>query len=189
MQDGLTTVEPDADDWRIAREVYRLFAAKPGSKYIAGEFGLAHLAALLRVRPLESVVEFGSGIGTITHLLLTVLPPAARIVCTERDAWCREQFAANLPRDQLSRVQLLPEAEPELSETFDLVIIDGPVTPGSAFLRPGTICFAEGGRGKACREIVEALAQRRLACRFQRYAPPWWRSWWRPKGCSIGIVQ
>jgi predicted O-methyltransferase YrrM len=128
---------PAAEDWRLAREVYSHFESKLGSEHIAGESTLAHLSALLRTRTINSVLEFGSGIGTITYLLLKRLHQEARIVVTERHEWCRQQFDQNIPAAERTRVELFPEGRPEISDPFDLVIIDGPVSAGARFVREG----------------------------------------------------
>lgn len=200
----IETIQPSRDDWRVAHEVHAKFAAKHGSDHIATEFALAHLAALVRTNKIESVLEFGSGIGTITYLLLKLLPPETKIVCAERNAWCREQFQLNIPAAQRERVNLLPEARPKIEGTFDLVVIDGPVTDGAAFLHIGSLCFLEGSRQETWAQVDESIKQLGLRCamtpsynwrtkikwtptRF-RIPRPQFRKF-RKKGCWVGYVE
>ena len=163
-------------------------------------FALAHLAALLRAHPVKSVLEFGSGIGTITHLLLDRLPRDVRIVSAERDAWCRERFEENIPASERSRVTLIPEGRPEFAEPFDLVVIDGPVTGGARFVREGSLWFHEGNRGNSRAAMEADMAALGFACRLTRYHP--YKVRWRrgrygipiprlssSKGCYVGRVQ
>jgi hypothetical protein len=198
-------VTPSAADWRIARAVHALFAGKPGSEHIATEFALAHLAALVRTNPVKSVLEFGSGIGTITHLLLELLPDA-HIVCAERNAWCRQQFEANIPPGSRSRVTLMPLARPPVEDRFDLVVVDGPVSRGAAYLADGSVVFGEGRRSNTRSKLCADLAANQMRCNFAVYHEPdrEWKLGWpmtpfgfrlpillyrRTKGCWIGRVE
>jgi hypothetical protein len=194
------TIRPTIGDWRVAREVYSLFARKEGSGHIATRFALAHLAAILREQPIRSVLEFGSGIGTITHLLLRLLPADARIVCIEPNAWCREQFAINIPPRE--RVTLVAEKRPAVSETFDLVIVDGRPTTGN-YVHDGTICFVEGHRKHTKAGIEASIRAQGYDCRMKNHPGIGFKVRWRMsrfgislprkakrvKGCWIGRVS
>jgi hypothetical protein len=199
---GAMVVKPGPEDWDLAREVHSLFAAKIGATHIATMFALAHLSALLRQRPSASVLEFGSGIGTITYLLLRRLPRDVRVVCAERNEWCRQQFEANIPRSERDRVNLIPEGRPDLQEAFDLVVIDGPVSHGAAFAREGTLIFVEGTREKTWSSVEADLAALGLACLLTHYPAEGFGIRWRrsrfgitlprlekAKGCAIGEVR
>ena len=193
------TIKPTADDWRLAREVHARFAAKPGSGHIATEFALAHLAALLATHPVKSVLEFGSGIGTITSLLLERLPSDARIVCTEKNAFCREQFDLNIPAAARDRIELIPQGRPKIKERFDLIVVDGAIH-GARNLRDGSLCFFEGNRIGSRATIEAEIAARGLACtlthcRTGRYRWKWGRKFGLPifwlvqvKGCWVGRI-
>jgi hypothetical protein len=161
--------KPDWEDWAFAREVHLKFAAKPGASHIASAFALAHLSALLRQQTITSVMEFGSGIGTITYLLLRRLPPGVRIVCAERDEWCRGQFEANLPPRERGRIELLPYGRPKVEEIFDLVIIDGPTNTQNCGLGSGSLCFFEGTRTDTRNAIAQNLTEAGLHIDFRGY--------------------
>ena len=198
---GELLIKPSAKDWLVAGAVYARFRMKPGSRHIATVVALAHLAALLRQHPVKSVLEFGSGIGT-TYLLVKLLPDDARIVCAERDAWCREQFERNIPAKKRSRIDLIPEGRPEIAERFDLVVVDGPVTGGTRYVREGSLWFHEGNREVSRTTMQADMAAAGLACPLTRYATARIRRSKKKtrfgtpklriryeKGCYIGRVQ
>ena len=202
VEAGTMVIKPEPQDWELAREVHALFAAKVGATHIASDFALAHLAALLRQRPITSVAEFGSGIGTITYLLLKRLPRGTRIVCAERDAWCRQQFDQNIPAAERDRIELMPEGRPVHRNTFDLIVIDGPIGQEAPFAHEGSIVFVEGNRATAWSRLQPDLARRGLACTLTHYPARGFRIRWRmsrfglslpslgiQKGCWIGVVR
>jgi hypothetical protein len=168
------------DDRAIARRVHSMFAAKFGADHIASDVALAHLAAITRQYPVRSAIEFGSGIGTITTLLLARLPRDARIVGTERRAWCREQFEQNIPASERSRIELLPKGREDIVEPFDLVVIDGRVSAGSSFAREGSIVFIEGTRTEAWERVAADLAGRGLQCALSQRSERRRHFSWRP---------
>lgn len=85
-------VEPSALDWAYAKSVYDEFSQKPGAQHIASEFALAHLGAVLnKVKP-NSVLEFGAGIGTITHFLLKHPANIGHVTTTENNPYCLDQL-------------------------------------------------------------------------------------------------
>lgn len=51
-------VDVSDEDWRHARLIFSEFKSKPGSEYIATEFALAHLSAILTTRRPQTVLEF-----------------------------------------------------------------------------------------------------------------------------------
>lgn len=187
---------PNKQDWLTAQRVNEFFLKKPGSEHIASTFALAHLARLLRTNKINSALELGAGIGTMTYLLLSGLPSNARVECTEPNKFCVEQLHRNVPAEMLHRLLIHPNSDPCTKTIFDLVIIDGRVKPPLTFMRPGTICFVEGERRKA-RHIIQAdLASRRLVCNFRSYPRgvrlirgTVHRAVRTRKGCWIGIVE
>ena len=196
------------EDWALARQVHSRFAAQVGSEHIASTLSLAHIAAITRQFPIRSVVEFGSGIGTITSVLLARLPRETRIVCTEHKEWCRQQFEQNIPASERSRIELLPDKGPAITESFDFVVLDGPISAGSAFAREGSIVFVEGTRDATRQPMGQDLKRRGLICpmtfysagrtvkvkwqrlRWRRFVGPriWPRFIVKAKTCSIGII-
>jgi Methyltransferase small domain len=188
-------------DRQKAREVHALFSAKPHSEHIASEFALAHIAAVVRANAVSSVLEFGAGIGTVTYLLLSVLPEAATLDCVEADELCLDSLETNLPIEMRDRLTIHRNGRAPKKRSFDLVIIDGKIGLRFDFLEVGSICFAEGNRSKARRALERSLNERGLMCRFTNY-PHWsWPPSWqksrfglpvpsmRQRGCWVGRVE
>jgi hypothetical protein len=185
-------------DRRSAAEVHRLFSAKPHSEHIASEFALAHLAAILRTGEITSVLEFGAGIGTVTYLVLSRVPHA-RVHCTEHNALCLSELAANLPPKMRERLTIHASADTVPAEPFDLLIIDGKVS-GANYVRPGSIYFVEGHRSQARVWLSDELNRRGLTCRFRKHPGPPKISWgvtrmqipvpiMKRRGCWVGMVS
>lgn len=63
---AVLSFRPNEEDWAVAESVHTRFLARPGAGHIASPYALAHLAAILRQAEINSVVEFGAGIGTLT---------------------------------------------------------------------------------------------------------------------------
>lgn len=110
--------------------VFDRFAPRPGSGYIASGYALGLIDRAVEERRPERVLEIGSGIGTITTLVLEAGDrcgrPVRQHVAVEDVAFCLEQFAENLgPR--AAEVELVDRAR-DLDAghgPFDLVIVDG----------------------------------------------------------------
>ena len=181
---GELTIRPGRDDWRLAREVYSLFVRKEGSGHIATRFALAHLAAILREQPVRSVLEFGSGIGTITHLLLKLLPADTRIVCIEPNDWCREQFAINIPARE--HVTLLPEKRPTVPRRSIWSL-------STAVRARGTTCTtarSASSRGTAntrWQGSRSSLRERGYYCRMKNYPGIGFKVRWRMSRFGISF--
>ena len=165
-------VEPSESDWVYAKSVYDEFSQKPGAQCIATEFALAHLSAVLnQVKP-DSVLEFGAGIGTITHFLLKHPANIGHVTTTENNPFCLEQFAANIPEEYRGRYDLIVGDGTQVpgQRPYDLVIVDDLVSSQVyAYLDHGMTCFVEGARSANRREIEGELASRGLRCEFINY--------------------
>ena len=192
---GFFRLRPNSEDRQRAKRIYLRFKERPGSDHIASEHALAHLSALLRRYEVKSVLEFGAGIGTITYLLLDVLPKRVEIVTVEQNEFCLEQLNHNISSEERKRLSIVHEMSSNSDRSFDLVIIDGKRRHAASFMRPDTLCFAEGSRSRARQAINAALARRGLTCSFKQY-PTGVRLSWRKglrvrekKGCWIGAVE
>ena len=162
-------VEPKFRDWMSAYRVYRRFATRPGSEHIATWRALACLSALLRLRQPESVLEFGTGIGTITYLLLSTLPKLT-VVGLETNPFCLAQLHRNIPDELKPRLMVVTDRKAPLVGAFDLVVIDGrlPKSDDWPFLRRGTICFVEGNRGCQSAKLREIAASKNLVLELEK---------------------
>ena len=164
-------VKPNQDDRTAAEAVHRRFVARPEARYIASREALSHLAAVLRIHDVKSVLEFGAGIGTITYLLLTYPKPDRLVVSTESLAFCLEQLDINIPTELKSRLTVVSDGS-RPDGLFDLVIIDGDVPERELdkFLRPGVICLIEGGRQTQHEGLRRLLRVKGLKCHFRYHA-------------------
>ena len=165
-------IKPNEDDWNVAKRICTRFLARPGADHIASPYALAHLAAILRQADVNSVVEFGAGIGTVTYLLLTYPSPNRTVVSTESNEFCLEQLQYNIPPEFKSRLAVISDFR-QPNGHFDLAIIDGKIPPAEdyPFLRPGIICFVEGNREPQRDFVKERCLEKGWVCDFQFYAP------------------
>lgn len=196
-------IKPTTNDWRLAREIHGEFAKKGGADHIASLFALAHLAALCRSNQVRTIFEAGAGIGTMTYLMLRMLPDA-RITCTEPNEFCRQQLAVNIPAEWQERLRVIPRYVPE-GQTFELLVMDGGTKAFDGMVAEGSICFAEGSRGESRGRVTAEAKSHGLELEMTNHAPrpllywKWKRLWkggirtprprWRPrKGCWVGRV-
>ena len=182
-------VEPSTEDWAVARRVFQTFARRPGSGHIASEMALAHIAAVMRIKKVRSVLEFGAGIGTVTYLVLDRLAEDGTLVSTEHVPFCLDRLAQNIPAEMMLREGFDIRHPSEISgwETFDLVIADGKVAniPRRTYLQPGSICFIGGARARTRANIVKALAERSLICDFEYHSLRAKRFDWRRTSSGV----
>ena len=165
-------VEPSESDWAFANSVHDEFSQKPGAQHIASEFALAYLSAVLNKVMPNSVLEFGAGIGTITHFLLKHPANIGHVTTTENHPYCLEQFAANISEEFDGRYDLIVDDSTLVpgQRPYELVIVDNSVSArGYAYLDHGMTCFVEGARSANRREIQSELAGRGLRCDFVNY--------------------
>ena len=196
-------VEPKFHDWMSAYRVYRRFATRPGSEHIATWRALACLSALVKLRQPESVLEFGTGIGTITYLLLSALPKLT-VVGLETNPFCLTQLDRNIPDKLKPRLTVVTDRKAPLVGAFDLIVIDGrlPKSQDWPFLRRGTLCFVEGNREHQSATLVEIAKSKNLVLDLEKQSPgelhiAWQRTGlgiprpvlWRRKTCRIGICS
>lgn len=132
----------------LADTLYATYARKPGSQHIASLNACRGLEELVRRYHPRRVLEIGSGIGTLTDLLTQTLDPDAALTTVEDHPFCLEQMTLNLgPR--LFRALVVHDLGAIQGEIFDLVIVDGGRSDGSAmpFVAHRGLVFVEGFRG------------------------------------------
>ena len=162
-------VRPKLDDWVSAYRVYRRFATRPGSEHIATWRALTCLSALVGLRRPESVLEFGTGIGTITYLLLTALPKLT-VVGLETNPFCLAQLDRNIPDELKPRLTVVTDGRVPLVDAFDLIVVDGrlPKTEDWPFLRQGTLCFVEGNRERQSATLLGIAASKNVVLDLEK---------------------
>lgn len=160
-------------DHAFAEKYHSIYAKKPGAEHIASKFALAYLGAILRVTKPASVIEFGAGIGTMTHAILAHPDKVEKLVTTETNQFCLDQLALNIPNDHKNRMFLIDDLEQlkKIEGKFDLMVFDGASATASqiAFLKEGAICFIEGERKKTVKTVKKLLRAHGLTCEFKNY--------------------
>lgn len=173
-------IETDDADRRVGDETHARFAQLPHAKHIASRWSLRHMSALLvAIRP-KRTLEAGAGIGALTSLLAA--SPGNEVVAVEPVA----EFAQECKRN--TGVEPLPDFV-GVDGHFDLFVLDGSF--GRRFvdlMKPGSVIFVEGARGRQRRELSGLLAKRGLAPNFVSYVPDHKARKGSSKGCHIGVV-
>jgi protein-L-isoaspartate O-methyltransferase len=194
---------------QLARSIFREFRARPESQFIASEFALRHLAEFLSSHPVNSVLEIGAGIGTVTKLLLMHPRRPARIVSTEAVPLCIDHLMKNLAGIDRSGWTLVRGIEQlGTDENFNLVIFDCTLDAVSryGFFEEGTWCFVEGNRRNERAVLADILRPSGLTIDMHGYFPGGYKvrlarrkkPWLIPlpklqikkkKGCYLGRVE
>ena len=179
-------IKPSAEDRDAARLVFEQFKQKPGADHIASYEALCRLAAILRCHNIQSAVEFGAGIGTLTYLLLTYPSSGRKVVSTENNSFCIDQLAVNIPGELAENLTIVSERGKTPQGRFDLAILDGKTSDISPILREDLIVFIEGGRDPQRRLVIDTCEQKGLYCKLHynaaRHLPrAVWKTRWRLK--------
>jgi protein-L-isoaspartate O-methyltransferase len=184
-------VLPTLGDWLTAYRVHRRFASRPGGKHIATWRALICLAALVRKDQPTAVLEFGTGIGTITYLLLSV-SAKLNVVGVEDSPFCIEQLQRNIPEEFKARLTVVSKNGVPGDRRFDLIVIDGRLPPRidkHAFLRNGTICFVEGNRWKQGAKLMQLAKARNLVCDLEKQTLGAFRTRLRWRNTRLGSFR
>lgn len=125
---------------RFADAYHATVRREIGSEQIASAFAIRVLLALLdRLKPAR-VLEIGSGIGTLTRLLIRT---GAELHIAEDSQWCLHAMRQGLSEAERRKIS------PGLGYLHDLIVVDGPqVTPATArgLLKAGGWMLVEGNR-------------------------------------------
>ncbi|MDP3741144.1 MAG: hypothetical protein Q8R08_02335 [bacterium] len=105
-----------------AQKIYKLFKNKEGSAHIAGVGAIKNIIDICVVDKPRTVLEMGSGIGTITHALLKFSD--ALIDGYESNQWCLGQIEQNIGNENRLHIVKSYRMLPPKTE-YDLVIVDG----------------------------------------------------------------
>lgn len=131
---------------------YKLFCKAEGSQHIVSEFALYHILKLIEKYSVQSVLEVGVGIGTISGSILKYAEKSGKnIYCvgTESNDFCLSQIPSNLGSNY-KELKILPEVSQIDSTTkFDLIIVDGAennLELIKAMLNKNSIVVIEGDR-------------------------------------------
>jgi hypothetical protein len=108
----------------VAREVSNLFKAKSGSQEIAQEDALSQIGRIFYDVQPTSVLDLGSGIGTISYFLSRLNTDANfELYLYEVNEYCQETLKKNLEGLNFHLIKSVQELS-QLSNSIDFVIID-----------------------------------------------------------------
>lgn len=111
------------DNSLLVEKIHEKYAKQIGSDQIATKLALNVISEHIELTMPESVLEIGSGIGTITDLLIHQLPSTSQIFCYEVNDFCFRQLKKNV---RITRIKLLDQLSKlqKIDSHIDFIIID-----------------------------------------------------------------
>jgi precorrin-6B methylase 2 len=170
---GLTKSDYDVS---LAKTIHGEFKRKPGSGRIASEFSLYHLSRLIRLRRPKVVLEIGSGIGTVSQLVLAHPERVQTLFSIEQEPFCRAAINENLTVHESQKwILLRSPSELPANIRFDLIIFDGNRYDRTIFqfLGSETAIFVDGMRRMTRDELTANCQQNGLNLRLHHYKGRW----------------
>jgi len=137
-------------DRDLAVQNYKRFCGLKGSEYIASEFALETILKIIKIFKVNTILELGLGIGSISDTVLKYAKEANKnigYVGTEKNEFCLEALKKNV--SDYDQIELFSELNQINNKKFDLIIIDGyddTLKQIVAFCKKHTIVFIEGDR-------------------------------------------
>ena len=158
----------------LAFNNYQLFKSKSGSAHIATFSSQLNLIELLEQNKCKSVLDFGSGIGTLTKLMEKI--GISNIYSYERSDWCKEQASANLHPTTPKYLVDLSENAP-----FEGICIDDEISRRQIVQvlkqEKLKVIFIEGWRNKTAAQVSRRLLMHGYAASFTRGTARWDLRW------------
>jgi predicted O-methyltransferase YrrM len=150
-----------------AETIFARFKSLPGSDQMASQHAIGGLmSAIRRYRP-ATVLEIGSGIGTLTFALVQAFAALGiddcRITTVEDNEFCLRQLRRNLD-GHLHRVNLVHDIGELTGRRFDLIVVDGGNQRDERFmslLAQRGVLFVEGFRSP--QRLLIGRSPRRVA--------------------------
>ena len=102
--------------------IHTKYSSMVGSDQIATKLALRIIAEQIDCINPKSILEIGSGIGTITELLFLKMPEA-KIYCYEVNEWCLAKLQKNVSSPDIVIVKSLKELK-SINSKIDFMIID-----------------------------------------------------------------
>lgn len=147
---------------KIAVDNYKRFSTIDGNQYIATENALKIILRLAADFNVQSVLEVGLGIGSISDTLFKYAETrniAMQYVGTEANGFCLNALPKNVQRYE--KIALYEDlGKIPHGQKFDLIIVDGgddSLRSIAAFTKPDTVIFVEGWRGSQVKLIKEVF--------------------------------
>lgn len=144
---------------KLVEENYHKFCRLEGNDYIASEFALLTILRIIRKFKIESILEIGLGIGSISDTVLKMTKGSnikLRYVGTEANEFCKKALKANV--DCYTEIEALENiSEIKKSSKFDLIIVDGQdetLNYITSLCSRRAIIFIEGDRTPQAKKIL-----------------------------------
>jgi len=151
---------------QLAKKNYYRFCKLEGSEYIATGFALLQILKIIKIFEIETVLEIGLGIGSISDTVLKMAKNSKleiRYVGTEANEFCNNALKNNIEDyAKLEQYEDLAEISPE--SKFDLVIIDGQdnsLQEIASRCKSESIIFIEGDRSPQTKLILSLFPKAR----------------------------
>jgi spore coat polysaccharide biosynthesis predicted glycosyltransferase SpsG len=129
---------------------YKKFCFLEGSEYIASEFALEIILKIVEKYKINSILELGLGIGSISDTVLKYSKnnnSKINYVGTEKNEFCLNALKNNV--EDYKQIELHSELVDVKNKKFDLIIIDGyddSLREIVSFCKENAIVFIEGDR-------------------------------------------
>lgn len=140
-------------------ENYYKFCKLEGNNYIASEFALLTIAKIIRKFQVQSVLEIGLGIGSISDTVLKMAKVSnlnLRYAGTEANEFCKEALKSNV--EFYSGIEMFENiSDIDINNKFDLIIIDGQddtLEKIISLCSDRAIIFIEGDRSPQAEKII-----------------------------------
>ena len=143
----------------LATQNYKRFCGLSGSEYIASEFAIETILKLLKKSKINSVLEIGLGIGSISDSILKyakINNIDIKYTGTEKNQFCLIALKSNV--EDYYCLKIYSEINQIKNEKFDLIIIDGyddSLKQIVSFCKNNTIIFIEGDRQFQTKTMLE----------------------------------
>lgn len=145
----------------LAIKNYKKFCELEGSDYIASEFALETILKIIKKFNIDSVLELGLGIGSISDTVLQYSKKEnkkIRYLGTEKNEFCLNALKTNLT--DYKEIELYSELSQIQHSKFDLIIIDGydeSLKAVVSYCKENAIIFIEGDRKGQTETILDVF--------------------------------
>ncbi len=154
------------DNSFLVDKIHKKYAKLIGNDQIATKLALNVISQHIAFTAPESILEIGSGIGTITDLLIHQLP-SSEIFCYEVNSFCLAQLKKNVSSPRIIILDKLNKLQ-KINRKIDFMIIDDLIDKRTTFqlirkTTPSTV-FIEGHRRMQRLHVM--LAYRKIGKSF-----------------------
>jgi hypothetical protein len=137
-------------DEELVANNYKRFCGLDGNEYIASEFALETIVKIMKKFNVESILELGLGIGSIVDTVLKYSNNHYKEISyfgTEKNEFCLHVLKTYV--EDFEKINVFPELNLILGNTFDLIIIDGyddTLKQILSYCKKNTMIYIEGDR-------------------------------------------